>query len=194
MARARKASDEIYNLRRRAKRAAARLEAKGMTSEAREMRSEIAQTYAFKDLGGYGAGLGQTLQRLESLRARTRELSRSEQTFKREFNAMSRDVVSGLSSRGEIKAKMENVIFWQATRRLWEGAPPERRLEEVAAKLGFDDIQETYNYVMENQQEALQKLEEFDPSKSMQDDITAGEKQRLNTSPIEILASVNVFR
>lgn len=46
-------------------------------------------------------------------------------------------------------------IFWQATRRAWEGKDPRKRYDYIREYFGTDSIQEIFDYVMDRNVEAL---------------------------------------
>lgn len=46
-------------------------------------------------------------------------------------------------------------IFWQATRRAWEGKDPKRRYEYIREYFGWDSIADIFDYIMDVNQEAI---------------------------------------
>ena len=63
MARAKRASDELYNARRRARRAAERAERSGDEARARELRAAVAQSYGVRNVGATLATLANVTAR-----------------------------------------------------------------------------------------------------------------------------------
>lgn len=47
-------------------------------------------------------------------------------------------------------------IFWQATRRAWEGKDPKRRYEYIREYFGWDSIADIFDYIMDVNKEAIE--------------------------------------
>lgn len=48
-------------------------------------------------------------------------------------------------------------IFWQATRRAWEGRDPTKRYEYIREYFGWDSIADIFDYIMDVNKEAIEK-------------------------------------
>ena len=195
MARARRASDEIYNLRRRARRAAERAERRGDFELAEKMRRDIEQTYYSRKQGDYKAGTTERFMRLERERYETSEHQRRKnQMFLQQLSAANKGEASSIGPGGEADILRTTVFFW-ATRRLWEGADPKRRMEIIARRYGVYDYEQLFNEVMAGQADAVRAIEATygDTSEEGFEDRLPGEKEYHELSPVEITALVRVM-
>lgn len=169
MPRRKTASDERYNARRRAKRELARIE--------RQMNSVSALDPQYKTLSGYADRLrssiagsyvqpkiqrGMTVQErrkltksadqsikhsVSVLTARERSRSASERN-NRIFAERLKQAASGKRSGMSGLDRISVQFFYQATRRLWQGLPRERRNELIMKGLGVKSLEEAYRSVM----------------------------------------------
>lgn len=179
MVRAKRASDEAYNIRRRAKRLVARLEKKGLQKEAMQLRATIAKTYVSK---GHEEEARKALSQLQLQRAQMAQkvpstsrriaINRSNDVFLREINAMREGMPSALyPTQGlnlearELKGQLYEKIFYQATESVWyegKGADSAKyALENTMMAMGFDSMQDLWDYVMSTQSDAIAKVDEL---------------------------------
>lgn len=194
MARAKRASDEAYNVRRRAKRYISSLEKQlGKTTSDAGRRSLENYIGNLKDAvrGSYQwAGKDESAKSLNILREQTRGggrggASRANFVFQQQIGLASKGKKSTLDSDagvGQAKAK----IFYRATQRMWEGAPPQERNKRIMAAMGTNSLSEAYEKVMAQQGDALQmvagaggEIEDTDESKAFQQSVA----QETETSP-----------
>lgn len=163
MARAKTKSDEIYNARRRAKRAVARLEreiggySKRQAAAAKKyitkLNEQIAKSYSPQRGGVRGISEG-----AEKAAAVLRESvkpsksadsveSRRNRIFERELRTASSGAPSAIAKSqdlGQAYAK----IFYRATQSIWQGAPPEERNRRILAGLGESDLERAFVKVL----------------------------------------------
>lgn len=178
--RAKRKSDEIYNARRRARRAAAKLERqleRGNIENENVVRTQkyinqineaVSQSYAIKS----GKKRGQYAQPIERMISRfgavselvssgIRELPTGERAVKREglsqAEIMRREKVferqiSQASSGGiSMLSKEEVKIFYAATKNLWEGQNIQKRNILIKRKLGVESLEEAWEKVFEDE-------------------------------------------
>lgn len=188
MARAKRASDDVYNARRRLRRAAARAEREGNAQRAEQMRAAANQTYigrngdvrraasaasaAIRRFIGGVADKGRAV--LESLRSivrsaptkRTRleqmreeRVARDNDVFSHELNLASMDSPSSLD-RPNLTGKAQARIFWLSTSKIWTGVEPEQRYDAIMRRLGTDSLRDAFNRVMRLNELALAIAEE----------------------------------
>lgn len=204
MARQKRTSDEIYNARRRIRRAAKAAEREGETERARQLRLLAESTYIGRGLGANVAraasaaiaALKKIPQTREEKRAakeqrkavrerreRNRELisalrsaargtgprgaakkltrafvARDNALFARELNLASADLPSALD-KPNLSGKSQARIFWMSTRKLWMGAKPERRYEEILKAMGADSLRAAFDRVMRYNAKAVEEAE-----------------------------------
>lgn len=173
MARAKRASDEIYNARRRAKRAIARIEREMQTYSSRQtkaaksyiqsLQSQIEKSYSPQKKGARGVSQ-QAIEAanvlrasVKSLRGRESAVTRRNEVFKREIALASAGVPTSISKDTDL-AKGYVKIFYRATQRIWEGAPPEKRNEMIMSALGVSDLESAMARVLMKNREAVKML------------------------------------
>lgn len=191
MARRRKASDEINNLRKRWKRAAAKAERLGQTDRAVRLREIVDESKYDRRLGRYGTstrGLTSLSLEAEGLRglvnaskpSNTRR-DRSNRAFVAGLQAARQGIPNESTARVGSAASMEYSVFMLSTRGLWENVPGGSRnaLAVVATQLGMT-YQDAYEFVLSQNAEALRKIDEmsaqlaeYDRMQSLDDPLSA---------------------
>lgn len=176
--RARKASDEISNIRKRLKRGAQRARRLGHEEVGRELDRIVSQSYFDRGIGGYAYGTGEMLVEGQGLlgliskeearrkaKAGGRGLTR-EQRSNRAFRAGLQAAQQGISNEATEftgrAAQIEFSIFMTATRGIWESVPGGQHdpLAVTASVLGMSE-QEAYDYIMSQQEEARERLRDL---------------------------------
>lgn len=182
MARPKKASDEVYNARRRAKRLLNSLQRqidKGAITGSRlratraymdSIREQINSSYVAK-----GGSAQQRAQSLDSARAAARELERmtrqpratrgaqqrANELFARQINLSRLQKPSTLGGTGLTfdertrYAEAEVNIFYAATRNIWRGKDPNKRNELIMQALGTDNLADAFAQVLSANRDAL---------------------------------------
>lgn len=159
MARAKRASDETYNARRRAKRALARLDrdikngkvkrSRQITAYQQELKQQISASYI---------GRNATPSKLSSAQQAARALdkyrigAKAEATERR--NIMFRANFKASSSGSGTIPKANVQLFWNATKHAWAGRGRDR-YTAIQRYYGTDDLQDIFNKVMEANKDAL---------------------------------------
>lgn len=159
MARAKRVSDEIYNARRRAKRALARLDrdikagkvkrSRQITAYQQELKSQIGESYI---------GRNATPSKLSSAQQAALTLdkyrigAKAEATERR--NIMFRANAKASSAGGGSIPKVNVQLFWNATKHAWAGRGRDR-YAAIQRYYGTDDLQAIFNQVMEANKDAL---------------------------------------
>ena len=170
--RAKTQSDEAYNARRRAKRAAARIERElarqkeqGKVSAKREastrsyianLREQIAQTYSTKR----GVITPEQERAIRALDVQTREkgtetaAQRQNVIFERQINLATAEMPSTIAK--DVQASKAAVkIFYKATQDIWSGLPSEERNKAIMAALGVSTLREAFMVVMRDNAQAF---------------------------------------
>lgn len=194
-------SDKVYNVRKRAKRALVRAQKLGKTDLAESIQSEIKKTYYDKGTKTYAQGIKQVLDNLSGLVGQLgvgqskKRIARSNKAFLNEMRNAAKGNKSSITSRTGYASKLEVVIFFAASRDMWEYVPGgnERPLETVAGMLHMDRLEDAYNYVMHYQKEALARLDAMENGEITGDlmeptELSYDERYRI------IMALVNVMR
>lgn len=159
MARAKRASDETYNARRRAKRALARLDrdikegkvkrSRQITAYQKELREQISQSYI---------GRNATPSKLSSAQQAARTLDKYHIGAKAEAaerrNIMFRANLKASSAGSGTIPKSNVQLFWNATKHAWAGRGRDR-YAAIQRYYGTNDLQEIFNKVMEVNKDAL---------------------------------------
>ena len=173
MARAKRASDEVYNARRRAKRLLARLEREdvsGMsTSQKRaradyiaSVREQIARSYQgtrqVHQVPEAQARTKKAAERLDRMTTAPRKAksraARSDIIFQRQINLARSGAPSTLGERGKESVS----VFYAATRRFWRGRDPKERNRLIMEGLGVSSLSEAYDRVIGANRKALDSL------------------------------------
>ena len=159
MARKKRASDELYNQRRRAKRAIARIEANPDATRrekayAEALKRGISQSYIGRRATPEREQQSLAAGRLLSMRtagAKAGAAERRDIMFRAQIGASSR---KGANIAGMTRARSK--IFFRATQRYWAGRGPDK-LASIQEAFGGRPLDEIYRLVMSQQTEALRR-------------------------------------
>lgn len=159
MARKKRASDELYNQRRRAKRAIARIEANPNATRrdrayASALKIGVSQSYVGRNASPERLRASLAAGRLLSMRtagAKAGAAERRDIMFRAQIGASSR---KGANIAGMTRARSK--IFFRATQRYWAGKGPDK-LASIQAAFGGAPLDEIYRMVMSQQTEALRR-------------------------------------
>ena len=170
MARAKRASDGVYNARRRAKRLLARMEREdvsGMSSVQRRartdymesVRAQIAQSYqgtrAVRDVRSAQKRAKSASERLDRMTSAPRKVKssreRSDMLFQRQINLARIDAPSTLGEHG----KEAVGVFYAATRQYWRGKDPKERNRLIMQGLGAKSLSEAFEKVLRANERAF---------------------------------------
>lgn len=170
MARAKRASDEVYNARRRAKRLLARMEREdvsGMSAAQKRartdymesVRAQIAQSYqgtrAVREVRSAQKRAKSASERLDRMTSAPRKVKspreRSDMLFQRQINLARIDAPSTLGEHG----KEAVGVFYAATRRYWRGKDPKERNRLIMQGLGAKSLSEAFEKVLRVNEQAF---------------------------------------
>lgn len=220
MARAKRASDDVYNARRRLRRAAERAERMGDASTAERLRAMARETYvgrgarasierAAQAAAGalsraakfVGASFGDTLRRLRNIirpgesRRSSAVVRRDNEIFARQLNMASSDLPSSIDRR-DLSGRSQARIFWMSTRKIWMGLPADQRYEAIMRAAGTDSLREAFERVMRYNAEAVSMAEGIEAE--LRDTLTQmgderGDEPVNVSSPPEFMYFVNDY-
>lgn len=170
MARAKRASDEVYNARRRAKRLLARMEREdvsGMSTAQRRartdymesVRAQIAQSYqgtrAVREVRSAQKRAKSASERLDRMTSAPRKVKssreRSDVLFQRQINLARIDAPSTLGEHGKEAVS----VFYAATRQYWRGKDPKERNRLIMQGLGAKSLSEAFEKVLRANERAF---------------------------------------
>lgn len=170
MARAKRASDEIYNARRRAKRLLARMEREdvsGMSTVQKRaradymesVRAQITQSYqGTRDVREVrraqkrAKSVGERLDRMTSAPRKVKSSrERSDMLFQRQINLARIGAPSTLGDHGKEAVD----VFYAATRRYWRGKDPKERNRLIMRGLGASSLSEAFEKVISANERAI---------------------------------------
>ena len=170
MARAKRASDEIYNARRRAKRLLTRMEREdvsGMSTAQKRaradymesVRAQITQSYqGTRDVREVrraqkrAKSAGERLDRMTSAPRKVKSSrERSDMLFQRQINLARIGAPSTLGDHGKEAVD----VFYAATRRYWRGKDPKERNRLIMRGLGASSLSEAFEKVISANERAL---------------------------------------
>jgi hypothetical protein len=170
MARAKRASDEIYNARRRAKRLLARMEREdvsGMSTAQKRaradymesVRAQITQSYqGTRDVREVrraqkrAKSAGERLDRMTSAPRKVKSSrERSDMLFQRQINLARIGAPSTLGDHGKEAVD----VFYAATRRYWRGKDPKERNRLIMRGLGASSLSEAFEKVLRANERAF---------------------------------------
>lgn len=166
MARAKRASDEIYNARRRAKRLLARLEREstsGLSATQANARADYIASVRASIVESYQTGknartaevaksASEKLDRMtKTIRAQRTRKARNDALFARQVNLAR---IGAPNMLGEHSAEKVE-IFYAATRQLWRGREPKQRNEFIVRGLGASSLSDAFDMVLAGNQKAL---------------------------------------
>lgn len=191
MARAKRASDEVYNARRRAKRLLARLDREdvsGMsTSQKRaradyiaSVREQIAHTYQgtqqVHQVPEAQTRTKRAAERLDRMTTAPRKAksrsARSNLIFQRQINLARSGAPSTLGDSGKEAVS----VFYAATRRFWRGKDPKERNRLIMDGLGVTSLSEAYDRVIGANRKALDSLVSCGAQTSLVEGLTSENK------------------
>lgn len=197
--RQRRQSDEVYNVRRRAKRYVKSLEKQvnqsKSTTERRVLRRYIRN---FNEaIAGTYRGSGRSIDKsVAALKTQTQKgksgAARANYVFQQQIGLAGRDRKSALGKYGAQKVK----IFYTATQRIWQGAPASQRNKLIMAELGASSLGEAFDMVMKRNKAALDMAKGlYEPIGDTAENIAfaQGLIEDIQTSP-EYLDYVNEWR
>lgn len=163
MARAKRASDEIYNARRRAKRLLARMEREdvsGMSSVQRRaradymesVRAQIERTYqgtrAVREVRSAQKRAKSASERLDRMTSAPRKVKssreRSDMLFQRQVNLARIGAPSLFGEHGKAAVS----VFYASTRQIWRGRDLKDRNKLIMEALGVDNLQDAFDKVL----------------------------------------------
>lgn len=197
--RQRRQSDEVYNVRRRAKRYVKSLEKQVNRSKSaterrvlrryiRNLNEAIVGTYR-----GSGRSIDKSVAALKSQTQRGKSgTARANYVFQQQIGLAGRDRKSALGKYGAQKVK----IFYTATQRIWQGAPASQRNKLIMAELGASSLGEAFDMVMKRNKAALDMAKGlYEPIGDTAENIAfaQGLIEDIQTSP-EYLDYVNEWR
>ena len=197
--RQRRQSDEVYNVRRRAKRYVKSLEKQVKQSKSaterrvlrryiRNLNEVIAGTYR-----GSGRSIDKSVAALKSQVPRGKTgTARANYVFQQQIGLAGRGRKSALGKYGAQKVK----IFYTATQRIWQGAPASQRNKLIMAELGARSLGEAFDMVMKRNKTALDMAKGlYEPIGDTAENIAfaQGLIEDIQTSP-EYLDYVNELR
>lgn len=197
--RQRRQSDEVYNVRRRAKRYVKSLEKQVKQSKSaterrvlrryiRNLNETIAGTYR-----GSGRSIDKSVAALKSQIQRGKSgTARANYVFQQQIGLAGRGRKSALGKYGAQKVK----IFYTATQRIWQGAPASQRNKLIMAELGASSLGEAFDMVMKRNKTALDMAKGlYEPIGDTAENIAfaQGLIEDIQTSP-EYLDYVNEWR
>lgn len=187
MARAKRASDEIYNARRRAKRLLARMEREdvsGMSTAQKRaradymesVRAQITQSYqGTRDVWEVrraqkrAKSAGERLDRMTSApRKVNSSRERSDMLFQRQINLARIGAPSTLGDHGKEAVD----VFYAATRRYWRGKDPKERNRLIMRGLGASSLSEAFEKVISANERAINLAIDSGVNTSMVDGFT----------------------
>lgn len=170
MARAKRKSDETYNARRRAKRAAARIQRdmQGMSRSERAAAQSYLDTLNERINATYASKTGTRQQRAQSVerasqaaqqldratkgvRAQRSATARTNKLFEQQVNRARLGEPSTLGRYGAAEVD----VFYAATRRIWQGKPAKDRNKLIMESLGTSSLREAFTSVLSQNMEAL---------------------------------------
>ena len=197
--RQRRQSDEVYNVRRRAKRYVKSLEKQVNQSKSaterrvlrryiRNLNETIAGTYR-----GSGRSIDKSVAALKSQTQNGKSgTARANYVFQQQIGLAGRGRKSALGKYGAQKVK----IFYTATQRIWQGAPASQRNKLIMAELGASSLGEAFDMVMKRNKAALDMAKGlYEPIGDTAENIAfaQGLIEDIQTSP-EYLDYVNEWR
>lgn len=197
--RQRRQSDEVYNVRRRAKRYVKSLEKQVNQSKSaterralrryiRNLNEAIAGTYR-----GSGRSIDKSVVALKTLTQKGKSGAvRANYVFQQQIGLAGRGRKSALGKYGAQKVK----IFYTSTQRIWQGAPASQRNKLIMAELGASSLGEAFDMVMKRNKAALDMAKGlYEPIGDTAENIafSQGLIEDIQTSP-EYLDYVNEWR
>ena len=185
MAREKRKSDEVYNARRRAKRALDRELKKKVQDKEKiaNLKANIQQSYATKQ--------NEYLIDTESFIEKSKESKKESKADINRKNLITQREINQASSGGISKySKEETKIFYAATKRAWEGKPQGTWNEAIMKYYGVETLEEAWNLIFENEdvKRALQKAKDNQKQLQSEQDFAdgSGDEKEAKGSPTYI--------
>lgn len=186
--RAKTKSDEIYNARRRAKRAleSAKKKVTANTEAGQKyiagLQALIESSYAEKKGPKRGQYKFDTKELTETLStaasaaregASTARIKRKNEIFKRDLRLSAKEAEGAKYSKAEVK------IFYTATRGFWEGKPSSERNRAILEELGVRTLEEAWQIIFENEdvQEALKRAQQAQTEATSDAEMADGQEE-----------------
>lgn len=197
--RQRRQSDEVYNVRRRAKRYVKSLEKQVNQSksatERRVLRRYIRNLN--ETIAGTYRGSGRSIDKsVAALKVQTQKgksgTTRANYVFQQQIGLAGSGRKSALGKYGAQKVK----IFYTATQRIWQRAPASQRNKLIMAELGTSSLGEAFDMVLKRNKAALDMAKGlYEPIGDTAENIAfaQGLIEDIQTSP-EYLDYVNEWR
>lgn len=170
MARAKRASDEVYNARRRAKRLLARMEREDTSGVSvverraradymESVRAQIEQSYQgtrkARDVERAKERAQEARKKLDRMTRAPRKVKgvkdRSDVLFQRQVNLARIGAPSLFGEHGKEAVS----VFYAATRNIWRGKDPKDRNRLIMEALGTDNLQDAFDKVLLKNIEAV---------------------------------------
>lgn len=163
MARAKRASDEVYNARRRAKRLLARMEREDVSSMStvqrraradymESVRAQIEQSYqgtrAVREVHSAQKRAKSASEQLDRMTSAPRKVKssreRSDMLFQRQVNLARIGAPSLFGEHGKAAVS----VFYASTRQIWRGRDSKDRNRLIMEALGVDNLQDAFDKVL----------------------------------------------
>lgn len=186
--RAKTKSDEIYNARRRAKRALEKAKQRVGAETAAGQRYiaslQAAINASYAETKGAKRGqykfeptqLEKTLTTIASVATQPEQKKRAQrknEIFKRDLRLSAKEAEGAKYSKAEVK------IFYTATRGFWEGKPPKERNRAILEELGVRTLEEAWQIIFENEdvQEALKRAQQAQTEATSDKEMADGQEE-----------------
>lgn len=188
MARSKRASDEVYNARRRAKRLLARMEREDVSSMSvverraradymESVRAQIEQSYQgtrkTREVERAKERAQGARKKLDRMTRGPRKVKgakeRSDVLFQRQVNLARIGAPSLFGAHGKEAVS----VFYAATRNIWRGKDPKDRNRLIMEVLGTDNLQDAFDKVLMKNMQAVNEAIEGVVTSSMVDGITS---------------------
>lgn len=166
MPRAKRQSDENYNIRRRARRNIARLERQAETaktakerraaqSRASQLQKQLERTY---QQGKQGAALSRLRENLQGFTPARKRLNTIFRGALRTAGAGGYSRASAIAGRFGLTGEEGRDLFYIVTQRAWEGGRVEDRLQKIMDAYGESDLEALYTRILEENAELMEQL------------------------------------
>lgn len=159
------AKDPLYNSRRRAKTFVKQLERLATSQNKRQrertqkyidqMNANIKASYIKGSSRQKAEAAAKRINNLIGFTGKQSQRKAADQLFIRE---MGRASVTGESPFIGDNAGLKVKAFMRVTQRMWEGSQPSQRFDAVKKELGFQTVEQAFNYVMETQKEDIEAI------------------------------------
>ena len=181
MAREKRESDELYNMRRRAKRALQRAERQAKQASGAEraaiknyindVKKDIENSYVAKKGSSERRSVSNAYKEAQKAVKKTQaiengntsdsEFTMTDRAFRRELTKATKGE-SSIIAPNKQRARMYTKIFYASTQYLWEDVEPEERLSAIVQGLGVDSLYEAFRKTLADNRRALQEARQID--------------------------------